>query len=84
MTLSAEAYYAPAGIRINVIAPGLVGTPMTARAQGDPRLLKYIADKQPPLLPNTVNVATDNGLSNTWLGTYDLGRQVFVSLTARY
>ena len=47
MTLSAEAYYAPAGIRINVIAPGLVRTPMTARAQGDPRLLKYIAGKQP-------------------------------------
>lgn len=47
MTLSFEAYYAPAGIRINVIAPGLVRTPMTARAQGDPRLLKYPAGKQP-------------------------------------
>ena len=47
MTLSAAAYYAPAGIRINVIAPGLVRTPMSARAQGDPRLLEYMAGKQP-------------------------------------
>ena len=47
MTLSAAAYYAPAGIRINVIAPGLVRTPMSARAQGDPRLLEYMVGKQP-------------------------------------
>lgn len=47
MTLSAAAYYAPAGIRINVIAPGLVRTPMSARAQNDPRLLEYMAGKQP-------------------------------------
>ena len=46
MTLSAAAYYAPAGIRINVIAPGLVRTPMSARAQGDPRLLEYMVGKQ--------------------------------------
>jgi NAD(P)-dependent dehydrogenase (short-subunit alcohol dehydrogenase family) len=47
MTLSAAAYYAHAGIRINVIAPGLVLTPMSARAQGDARVLEYIARKQP-------------------------------------
>ncbi len=35
MSLSAAAYYAPAGIRINVIAPGLVRTPMSARAQAE-------------------------------------------------
>ncbi len=29
MSLAAAAYYAPQGIRINVIAPGLVHTPMT-------------------------------------------------------
>src|SRR5208282_2198596 len=47
MTLSAASYYAPAGIRINVIAPGLVRTPMSARAQSDVHVLEYVARKQP-------------------------------------
>lgn len=47
MSLSAAAFYAPAGIRINVIAPGLVRTPMSARAQSDAQLLEYLAHKQP-------------------------------------
>ena len=47
MSRSAAAYYAHAGIRINVLAPGLVRTPMSARAQTDPSITKYIAHKQP-------------------------------------
>jgi len=47
MTLAAASYYAPVGIRINVIAPGLVLTPMSTRAQNDARVLEYIAHKQP-------------------------------------
>ena len=47
MSLAAAAYYAPAGIRINVIAPGLVQTPMTLRAQGNPEISKYMVHKQP-------------------------------------
>ncbi|MFZ0200139.1 MAG: SDR family oxidoreductase [Candidatus Sulfotelmatobacter sp.] len=47
MTISAAAYYAPPGIRINVLAPGLVLTPMSARAQGDSALMEYIERKQP-------------------------------------
>jgi NAD(P)-dependent dehydrogenase (short-subunit alcohol dehydrogenase family) len=47
MSISAAAYYAPAGIRINVIAPGLVRTPMSARAQADPRMTEYMIHKQP-------------------------------------
>jgi NAD(P)-dependent dehydrogenase (short-subunit alcohol dehydrogenase family) len=47
MTLSAASYYAPAGIRINAIAPGLTRTPMSARAQSDPRVLEYMTRKQP-------------------------------------
>jgi NAD(P)-dependent dehydrogenase (short-subunit alcohol dehydrogenase family) len=47
MSTSAAAYYAPAGIRINVIAPGLVRTPMSARAQEDPRITEYMTHKQP-------------------------------------
>lgn len=47
MSRSAAAYYAHAGIRINVLAPGLVRTPMSARAQTDPSVSEYIAHKQP-------------------------------------
>jgi len=47
MSLSAAAYYAPAGIRINVIAPGLVRTSMSQRAQDDPRIMEYVSRKQP-------------------------------------
>ncbi|HXJ37695.1 MAG TPA: SDR family oxidoreductase [Bryobacteraceae bacterium] len=47
MSLAAAAQYAAAGIRINVLAPGLVKTPMSARAQSDEQIQKYIAGKQP-------------------------------------
>lgn len=47
MSVAAAAYYAPEGIRINVIAPGLVQTPMTVRAQGNAGITKYIVHKQP-------------------------------------
>jgi NAD(P)-dependent dehydrogenase (short-subunit alcohol dehydrogenase family) len=41
------AYYAPHSIRVNVIAPGLVATPMSQRAQGDPDILAYAQIRQP-------------------------------------
>jgi NAD(P)-dependent dehydrogenase (short-subunit alcohol dehydrogenase family) len=47
MSLAAAAYYAPQGIRINVIAPGLVHTPMTSRAQGNTEIAEYMTHKQP-------------------------------------
>jgi NAD(P)-dependent dehydrogenase (short-subunit alcohol dehydrogenase family) len=47
MSVAAAAYYAASGIRINVIAPGLVRTPMSARAQSDPRIVDYMSHKQP-------------------------------------
>lgn len=43
------AHYAPLGIRINVIAPALVRTPMSQRAQQDPRILGFLQTKQPLL-----------------------------------
>jgi NAD(P)-dependent dehydrogenase (short-subunit alcohol dehydrogenase family) len=47
MARSMAAYYAPHGIRVNVIAPSLVATPMSRRAQDDPAILGYLAEKQP-------------------------------------
>ena len=47
LTLSAASFYAPRGIRFNAIAPGLIETPMSARAQQDPAIRRFIAMKQP-------------------------------------
>jgi NAD(P)-dependent dehydrogenase (short-subunit alcohol dehydrogenase family) len=47
MTRAAAAFYAPDGIRMNAIAPSLVATPMSRRAQEDPAILAYLAAKQP-------------------------------------
>jgi NAD(P)-dependent dehydrogenase (short-subunit alcohol dehydrogenase family) len=47
LTTSMAAYYAPYGIRVNAIAPGLVNTPMSARAQADQLLQRHIRHKQP-------------------------------------
>ena len=41
------ATYAPEGIRVNAIAPGLVRTPMSRRAQDDPAILAHMRTKQP-------------------------------------
>jgi NAD(P)-dependent dehydrogenase (short-subunit alcohol dehydrogenase family) len=41
------AYYAPRGIRVNVIAPGLIATAMSARAQNDPHILSRLSQLQP-------------------------------------
>jgi len=47
MSTAAAAYYAPRGIRINVIAPGLVSTAMSTRAENNPQIVDYISRKQP-------------------------------------
>ncbi|MBI3417869.1 MAG: SDR family oxidoreductase [Verrucomicrobia bacterium] len=41
------ASYAPQKIRVNVIAPALVRTPMSARAQQNPDVLHFMKTKQP-------------------------------------
>lgn len=46
-TRAAAAYYARANIRFNVLAPALVATPMSQRAQHDPEILSFVATKQP-------------------------------------
>ncbi len=47
LTRAVAAAYAPHGIRMNAIAPSLVATPMSERAQGDPDVLAYLSRKQP-------------------------------------
>lgn len=44
---SIAAYYAKDNIRVNVIAPALVETPMAQRAAGDENILSFIKTKQP-------------------------------------
>ncbi|MBI3679607.1 MAG: SDR family oxidoreductase [Acidobacteria bacterium] len=47
LTKAMAAYYAPHGIRVNAIAPGLVRTPMSLRAQSNEEILDFIRRKQP-------------------------------------
>ncbi|HTI73255.1 MAG TPA: SDR family oxidoreductase [Candidatus Limnocylindria bacterium] len=44
---ASAAYYASYGIRFNVLAPALVATPMSERAQGNVEILEFIRTKQP-------------------------------------
>jgi NAD(P)-dependent dehydrogenase (short-subunit alcohol dehydrogenase family) len=47
MSRLAAARYAPDGIRVNVLAPGLIDTPMSGRAVNDPVIRQYLRTKQP-------------------------------------
>ena len=59
LTVSMASYYASYGIQINAVAPGLVKTPMSQRAQESNEIQDFIRTKQPltggMLLP--VNIA---------------------------
>lgn len=46
LTLAAAAQYAPDRIRFNLIVPGLIDTPMAARAVSDPAIRRYLEGKQ--------------------------------------
>jgi NAD(P)-dependent dehydrogenase (short-subunit alcohol dehydrogenase family) len=47
MSRLAAARYAADGIRVNVLAPGLIDTPMSARAVNNPAIRHYLHTKQP-------------------------------------
>jgi NAD(P)-dependent dehydrogenase (short-subunit alcohol dehydrogenase family) len=47
LTRAMAAHYAPRGIRVNALCPGLIETPMSARAQADPEILALLARLQP-------------------------------------
>jgi len=46
-TKAIAAYYAKDNIRCNVLAPGLIETPMSQRAANDSQILRFIKTKQP-------------------------------------
>jgi NAD(P)-dependent dehydrogenase (short-subunit alcohol dehydrogenase family) len=47
LTTAAAARYAPDRIRFNLLVPGLIDTPMAARAVNDVRIRPYLVAKQP-------------------------------------
>lgn len=47
LTRAMAVTYAPDSIRCNVVAPGLIATPMSARAQGDPAIKARLRELQP-------------------------------------
>ncbi len=47
MSKSMASYYAPHGIRVNLIAPGLVRTPAGERTHIDPAFQEFVRKKQP-------------------------------------
>lgn len=55
MSKTMAACYATRKIRVNVIAPGLVRTPMSERASSDPEILAYMNFRQ-PLLQDVIPV----------------------------
>ena len=57
-TKSIAAYYAAHNIRCNVLAPGLVETPMAVRAAQDQAVVEFIKTKQ-PLDGGRIGAATD-------------------------
>jgi NAD(P)-dependent dehydrogenase (short-subunit alcohol dehydrogenase family) len=47
LTRAMAAYYAPQGLRVNVICPGLIATAMSRRAQQDAGIIARLAQLQP-------------------------------------
>ncbi len=47
LTRAIAVHYAPEGIRCNAIAPGLIATPMSERAQSDERIRARLPELQP-------------------------------------
>ncbi len=63
LTRSIASYYAPRGIRANVICPGLIATPMSQRAQEN----ENIRARLPQLQPLTSSFGTPKDVANAAL-----------------
>lgn len=57
LSRSMASYYAPQGVRVNVIAAGLIATPMSLRAQSNEHILNRLSQLQP--LTGTFGEADD-------------------------
>lgn len=66
LTRSAAATYAKHGIRFNVVAPALVATPMSQRAQSNDAIRSFIKTKQ-PLDGGRMGVPEDLDAAVVWL-----------------
>ena len=66
LTKSCAAYYAAENIRFNVIAPGLVETPMSGRAAGDAEIMAFVKAKQ-PLDGGRIGDPSDLDAAAVWL-----------------
>jgi NAD(P)-dependent dehydrogenase (short-subunit alcohol dehydrogenase family) len=63
LTRSIASYYAPRGIRANVICPGLIATPMSQRAQES----EHIRSRLPQLQPLTGDFGSPNDVAQAAL-----------------
>ena len=60
---SCAATYAEAGIRFNVVAPALVDTPMSRRAQADAAIFAYAKTKQPLAAKGIASASDVDGIA---------------------
>ena len=67
LTRAMAATYAKDGIRCNVVCPGLIETPMSRRAQDDPRIHARLAELQP--LTGTLGKPDDVAAAALYLAT---------------
>lgn len=67
LTTSMASYYAPKGVRVNAVAPGLIATPMSERAQEDPAVMARVAQRQP--LTGAPGTVADVAEAALWLAS---------------
>lgn len=73
-TRSCAATYSKEGIRFNVVAPALVATPMSERAQSNEEIVNYARAKQPLAVGGIGDVADVDGIAVYFMS--DLARGV--------
>jgi NAD(P)-dependent dehydrogenase (short-subunit alcohol dehydrogenase family) len=65
LSRSMASYYAPQGLRVNVVAPGLIATAMSQRAQQDEHILSRLPQLQP--LTGTMGAPDDIAAAAAYL-----------------